>query len=418
MEEFTEKIVVIILAGGKGERLSVVGENGVIRGQLTEYRAKTSLSFAGKYRMADIVLSNCWNSKLYKIFVLTQYKSQTLYRHIAQWQPKFIPERGDCLEIIQPQAWTTPELEPYSGTADAVYENLFWIQNLKPELVLVLSSDHVYKMDYRDLILFHRKRQAELTVVAKETDDRESAKRSGVLQVDQDYKVIGFEEKPREPKSIPGKPGTFLISMGIYVFNHKAMAKVLKADAADVGSKHDFGHNIIPKMVAEDREVFAFPFKGYWQDIGTIDSYHAAQMDLVSTLPQFNLYDKEWPWWTFGEQWPPGKIVFHGTIKNLLYCEGCIIDRAEIYSSVISPGVKIGMDARISNSVIMEGVTIEPRAVVNRGIIDKDNVIPADAVIEAGRMNYEGVQKDKIGITPSGIVVMPRYLKPGEEAKS
>lgn len=309
-------------------------------------------------------------------------------------------------------------MEPYVGTADAVYENLYSVLRFKPEIDLILAGDHVYKMDYRDLISFHQEKQAELTIAALETDDRDLAKRSGVLSINENKKLIGFEEKPREPKTIPGKPDRFLISMGIYAFRHQTMVEELISDAANPRSQHDFGKNIIPKMVGEGRNVFAFQFQGYWRDIGTIDAYYDAQMDLVSVVPEFNLYDKSWPWLTFGEQRPPTKIVFDERIKNSIISEGCIIDRGEIQGSIISPGVTVAMDAQIINSVILENVTIGARARIVKTIIDKKNNIPSGSIIEAGNIKYEGEQKEKIEMTPSGIVVIPRYFEPWEEIES
>lgn len=408
MEEFTEKTAVIILAGGKGERL----------GGLVRHRAKPAVSFAGKYRMIDFVLSNCLHSGLNRIIVPTQYKSQSLIDHLGEWEPKFILERGESLRAVQPQARTTQELEPYTGTADAVFENLYSVSRFKPEIDLILAGDHIYKMDYRDLIFFHRKKEADLTIAVLETDDRELAKRSGVLQTDENRRVIDFEEKPQEPKSLPDKPGTFLISMGIYVFNHRIMVEELISDAKNPKSKHDFSKNIIPKMIKEEKKVFPFCFKGYWRDIGTTDAYYETQMDLVSIVPEFNLYDEEWPWLTFGKQRPPSKIVFDDRIKNSIISEGCIIDRGEISGSIISPGVKIGMDVQIINSVILENVTIGEGTRIVKAIIDKENNIPPNSIIETGNIKYEGKSKANIEVTPSGIVVVPRYFEPWEEAES
>lgn len=407
MEEFARKTVVIILAGGKGERL----------GSLTGHRAKPAVPFAGRFRMIDFVLSNCVHSGLNKIIVPTQYRSLSLTDHLDEWKRNFIIERGEALKAVQPQGRTTPELEPYFGTADAVYENLYSVIRFKPELDLILAGDHIYKMDYRHLISSHLETQADLTVAALETTNKDSAIRSGVLLTDHNKQIFGFEEKPQEPKSIPDKPGTFLISMGIYVFNHKVMVEELISDAENPASKHDFGRNIIPKMVSRQRKVFAFPFKGYWRDIGTIDAYYAAQMDLVSMVPEFNLYDDSWPWLTFGKQRPSAKFVFDERIKKSIISEGCIIDRGEIQGSILSPGVKVGMDAQIIDSVILDDVTVGAGARIIKAIIDKKNPIPPGSNIEAGNIKLEGGQKEKIEITPSGIIMVPRYFEPGEEVE-
>lgn len=406
MKEVAKKTVVIILAGGRGERLV----------QLTRHRAKSAVSFAGKFRIIDFVLSNCLHSGLNMIIMPTQYKSLSLTDHLDRWKHQFITERGECLKAIQPQGRTTLELEPYLGTADAVYENLYSVLSLQPEFDLILGGDQIYKMDYRDLILFHQEKQAELTIVALEMRDRESAKRFGVLEIDEDQKVIGFKEKPQEPKSVPGKPDTVLISMGIYVFSHKVMVEQLRVDAENPKSQHDFGKNIIPEMIRERRNVFAFPFRGYWRDVGTIDAYYEAQMDLVSVTPQFSLYDEDWPWLTFGKQHPPAKIVFDARIKNSIISEGCIIDRGEIWNSVLSPVVKVGIDTEIKDSVIMDNVTIGSGSRIIKAIIDKNNTIPPGSVIEFGNIKYE--QKEKIEVTPSGIITIPRYFEPWEEVEA
>jgi len=394
-----KKTVVIILAGGKGERL----------GSLTGHRAKPAVSFAGRFRTIDFVLSNCLHSGLNKIIIPTQYKSLSLTDHLDEWKRNFVIERGEALKTVQPQGRTTKELEPYLGTADAVYENLYSVTKLNPEIDLILAGDHVYKMDYRKLISFHLENQAELTVAALETTDRDSATRSGVLLTDQDNRIIGFEEKPQRPKSIPNKPGTFFISTGIYVFNHKVLVEELVTDAEDSSSTHDFGRDIIPKILSKKLKAFAFPFKGYWRDIGTIDAYYEAQMNLVSMEPEFNLYDEDWPWLTFGKQRPATKFVFDERIRRSIISEGCIIDRGEISGSIISPGVKVGMDAQIIDSVIFDDVTVGAGSRIVRAIIDSDNPIPPDSIIEAGNIRLKMKHRENIEVTASGIVVVPRF---------
>jgi len=399
MEELLKKTVVIILAGGKGERL----------GSLTSQRAKPAVSFAGRFRMIDFVLSNCLHSGLSKIIVPTQYRSLSLTDHLDEWKRSFIIERGEALKTVQPQGRTTMELEPYLGTADAVYENLYSVRKFNPELDLILAGDHIYGMDYRELIFHHLENKADLTVAALETTDPESAARSGVLLTDQNNQIIGFEEKPKKPKSIPNKPGTFLISTGIYVFNHKVLVEELISDAENPLSKHDFGRNIIPEMVNKKLKVSAFSFKGYRRDIGTIDAYYEAQMGLVSTVPEFNLYNNDWPWLTFGKQRPPTKFVFDERIKNSIISEGCIIDRGEIRGSIISPGVKVGMDAQIIDSVILDDVTVGAGTRIVKAIVDSDNPIPPNSNIEAGSIKLKMKHKENIEVTSSGIVLVPRF---------
>ncbi|MBI2626523.1 MAG: NTP transferase domain-containing protein [Candidatus Nealsonbacteria bacterium] len=391
--ELTDSTTTLILAGGAGERLR----------PLTEHRAKPAVSFGGKYRIIDFVLSNCLHSRLRRIFALPQYEPVSLEGHLNSWSRIFSTEMGEYLQILSPRSQADHALEPYDGTADAVLQNIKYLIRERPEYVLILAGDQIYKMDYRELIAFHHERKADLTIAAAQVDS-ESAKRSGVIEAGEKQKVVGFEEKPENPKSS-------LVSMSVYVFSFKMLIEELEADAKDPRSKHDFGKNIIPKMLGKRRGIFVFPLidketqkPGYWRDLGTTESYHEASMDLCSVKPEFNLYDENWFWRTTIRQLPPAKTVFRSEVKESIICEGCVIDDAGIYRSILSPEVTVGRGVSISNSIIMRGVKIGDGARINKAIIDKENVIPAGSIIEAGAMRYDG----EYTVTPSGIVAIGR----------
>jgi glucose-1-phosphate adenylyltransferase len=391
--------MVIILAGGRGERLL----------PLTERRSKPAVPFAGKYRIIDFPLSNCINSGLQKILIIVQVKSASLIQHINLGWNIFSSEMGEYCRVLPPRLGVGEHL--YTGTADAVFQNLYHIEAEEPDRVLILSGDQIYKMDYGLLLVFHSLNEADLTIAALETEDIELARRSGVLEIDYQQRVIGFEEKPAEPKSIPGCPNKYLISMGIYCFDSNELIGELEEDSLKENSSHDFGKDIIPEMVEDmERKVCAFVFKkntgepDYWLDIGTIDSYYQAHMDLLTISPQFNLYDQRWPWRTYQRQLPPAKIVFSADVRDSIVGEGCIIDEAEVVHSIISPGVRIGKGVKIFDSLIMNGTVIEDNSFIMKAIVDKENIIPAGSVIHYGKMSFSG----KYEVTDSGIVVIPR----------
>lgn len=394
MEEITEITQTIILAGGAGERLR----------PLTEHRAKPAVSFGGKYRIIDFVLSNCLHSRLRKIWVLPQYEPVSLQGHLNSWSRIFSTEMGEYLQLLSPRSQADHALAPYTGTADAVSQNIKYLMREKPKYILILAGDQIYKMDYREIIAFHHERKADLTIAAAQVDI-ESAKRSGVIEMGEKQKVIGFEEKPGNPKS-------FLVSMSVYVFNSKILIEKLEADAADPESNHDFGKNIIPKMLKNGKSIFVFPIidketgkPGYWRDLGTIESYYEANMDLCSVKPEFNLYDQDWFWRTAVRQLAPAKTVFRKDEKESIVCEGCVVDDAGIYHSILSPEVRVGRGVVISNSIIMRGVEIGDNVRINKAIIDKENKIPNGSIIEAGNMQYGGEYE----VSPSGIVVIGRH---------
>ncbi|UJS16255.1 MAG: glucose-1-phosphate adenylyltransferase [Candidatus Jettenia sp.] len=396
-----KKVLVMILAGGQGERLY----------PLTKDRAKPAVPFGGIYRIIDFTLSNCINSMLRRICVLTQYKSYSLDRHLRIGWNIFNSELGEFIENVPPQKriydmW-------YQGTADAVYQNTYVLERERPEKVLILAGDHIYKMDYRELIEFHIAKKSDLTVPCIEVPVSE-ATRFGVIAINNEQQIINFDEKPANPKPIPSNPGVALVSMGIYLFDTQILVKRI-VDDAKKESNHDFGKNIIPSMINKDR-VFAFVFNDknnkavkYWRDIGTLDSYWEANMDLIQIDPIFNLYDKYWPIRTYHEQLPPAKTVFsesfpggrYAKVLDSLVSNGCIISGAHVERSVVSPDVRIDSHSEILDSVLMEGVRIGKNVKIRKAIIDKFVTVP-----DGKRIGYN-LEEDarQFTITGKGIVV-------------
>ncbi|NUO07302.1 MAG: glucose-1-phosphate adenylyltransferase [Candidatus Brocadia sp.] len=405
-DNLLKKVLVMVLAGGQGERLY----------PLTKDRAKPAVPFGGIYRIIDFTLSNCVNSGLRKMCVLTQYKSYSLDRHLRIGWNIFNNDFGEFIENIPPQKRISDLW--YQGTADAVYQNIYVLDRERPERVLILAGDHIYKMDYRELIEFHVGMNADLTVPCIEVPINE-AKRFGVLGVDNEQRIIEFDEKPANPKSIPSNPEMALASMGIYLFNTELLVKRLIDDNKKY-TQHDFGKNIIPSMITKDR-VFAFVFNDknnkavkYWRDIGTLDAYWEANMDLVQIDPVFNLYDRCWPIRTYHEQFPPAKAVFSesfpggrcGMVLDSLVSNGCIISGARVERSIISPDVRIDCHSEIRDSIIMEGVRIGKNARVQKAIIDKSVIIP-----DGAQIGYNlGEDVKQFTVTEKGIVVAHKQM--------
>lgn len=400
-------VLSLVLAGGKGERLA----------PLTTPRAKPAVPFGGKYRIIDFTLSNCINSTIKKIAVITQYKSLSLDRHVQLgWQRLVSPELGEFIYTVPAQQQVGERW--YSGTADAVFQNIFFIEKINLPYLLVLSGDHIYKMDYSEMLDFHIQHGALSTIAAIEVDT-DSARAFGVMQVDEDGRIIGFEEKPAEPKTIPGKPGQCLASMGIYLFNTDDIIHSLKKDAAS-SSSHDFGKNIIPELIKTGR-VFAYNFQDenkksakYWRDVGTIDAYWEANMDLVSVDPQLNLYDEHWPIRTHQRQCPPVKFVFAqeypggrlGHALDSIVSDGCIISGGRVLNSVLSPNVRINSWAEVQESILMENVEIGRKCKIRRAIIDKNVFIPSETII-----GYDPEEdRKRFHVSPNGIVVVPKAI--------
>lgn len=400
-------IFTMVLAGGKGERLQ----------PLTEHRAKPAVPFGGKYRIIDFTLSNCLNSGLRRVAVLIQYKSHSLDRHIRIGWDVLNAELGEYIASIPPQQRISEEW--YRGTADAVYQNLFLLDGEQSEYVLILAGDHIYKMNYMEMFHWLVAKDADVVVGAIDIPIQEAG-RFGVMAVDKDYRVTRFDEKPTNPTPIPNDPNVAFGSMGIYLFRTKSLREELIADAKE-GSAHDFGKNIIPRMLA-NRKVYAFKFQDanrkavkYWRDIGTLDAYWEANLDLVAVDPLFNLYDQQWPIRTYQGQFPPAKFVFAqdyqggrmGVALDSIVCGGCIISGGRVQNSVLSPNVRIQDHADVRDSVIMENVEIGEHSRIRRAIIDKDVVIPAKTEIGYDRE----ADAQRFTVTESGLVVISKGMK-------
>jgi len=402
-----ENVLAVVLAGGKGSRLE----------PLTRDRAKPAVPFGGAYRIIDFTLSNCLHSRIRKILVLTQYKAASLDRHInIGWRHLFCRELGEFIDVVPPQQRIDENW--YLGTADAVYQNIYTIEKERPQYVVILAGDHIYKMDYGKLVETHIANQADMTVASLRVTKAE-ARDFGVMAVDETNRVVGFEEKKKEPKTIPGDPEHCLASMGVYVFTAKFMFDQLCRDATVEESQHDFGRNIIPSIIDTHR-VFAYPFidenlksDAYWRDVGTLDAYYEANMDLVSVDPLLNVYDEHWPLRTYHPNYPPPKFVFagegadsrRGQALDSVVCTGSIVSGGTVSGSIVGSNCRINSYAHVQDSILFEGVNVGRHAKVRRAIIDKGVHIPPG--IEIG---YDVEQDRARGFTISegGIVVIAK----------
>jgi len=401
--------LVFILAGGKGNRLM----------PLTRYRSKPAVPFGSQYRIIDFTVSNCINSGLRRIYVLTQYKSNSLAWHVRYaYGHHFVPEAGHFLTTVPPQQLTSEDW--YRGTADAVYQNFQFLQAIAPRFALILAGDHVYKMNYGSLIEFHASRAAHVTVAVVETPIDRARKQFGVLELDEDGRVVSFVEKPEDPVPTPHNPRTCFSSMGIYVFNTDVLEDVLVEDAHDPESGHDFGRDILPR-IHKSLRVFGYSFIDsatgapcYWRDVGTLEQYYDANIDLITPLPALNLYDPTWPIYTYTQPLPAAKFVLAddwgsartGHAINSLVSNGCIISGATVVGSVISPDVRIDEYSTVANSIVMSGARIGKHVRIVRAIVDKGAVIPDGSVLEAGNVAFN----DDYDVTESGIVVVPKKM--------
>ncbi|MEA2638840.1 MAG: glucose-phosphate adenylyltransferase [Chloroflexota bacterium] len=358
-------VVSLILAGGQGERLSV----------LSRERAKPAVPFGGKYRIIDFTLSNCVNSGLYDVAVLTQYRPHSLNDHIGIGRPWDLDRTHRGVRLLQPFLGRH-DSDWYRGTADAVYQNLGFISSKPDDQILILSGDHVYRMDYRRMVDFHERMGADATVAVFEVPIEE-ANRFGTLITDDEDRVIAFEEKPANPRSS-------LISMGVYVFDRAVLQERLTEDAG-ARSTHDFGHDIIPSMVGRDN-VYAYRFHGYWRDVGTVESYWDANMELLEDPPPFDLYDPDWVIHTRSEERPPARILNDAQLHRSLVSHGCTI-QGTVEHSVLSPGVCVGPGAIVRDSILMTDTVIEAGAIVDRSILDKEVRVGAGAVVGFGEAN-------------------------------
>ena len=406
-------VLTIILAGGKGTRLE----------PLTRDRAKPAVPFGGLYRIVDFTLSNCINSGLRKVLVLTQFKSRSLDRHIRLGWNFLSPELGEWIESLPPQQRIDEHW--YKGTADAIYQNIYSIEKEDPGRILILAGDHIYKMDYSAMLAAHDDRQADLTIGCIPVPLSES-EMFGIMETDGTGRVVGFKEKPKVCNPLPDDPRRALGSMGIYVFNTRVMFELLCEDAAKPDSGHDFGKDIIPGMIAAGARVYAHRFVAdepgktpYWRDVGTIDAYYQANLDLVAVQPELNLYDNDWPIRTLQPQSPPPKFVHaaeglpgqarRGEALDSIVSPGCIVSGGHVIRSVLSPRVRVNSYAVVEGSILLEDVDVGRYCRVRRAIIDKAVKLPPYTVLG---YDPEFDRRRGFTVTESGIVVVPKAEPP------
>ena len=405
VSRLTRDTLALIMAGGRGSRLK----------QLTMWRAKPAMSFGGKFRIIDFPLSNCINSGIRRIGVLTQYKAHSLIKHIQQGWGMFRGEFGEFVELLPAQQRI--ETSWYAGTADAIFQNIDIIRNHKPEYVLILAGDHVYKMDYGAMLAWHVAQGADITIGCLEVPI-EQAHAFGVMGVDRENRVKTFEEKPEHPPAIPGQADRSLCSMGIYIFNKDFLIEQLIKDADSNQSSHDFGKDVIPGLIDKYR-AYAYPFRdpdsgelGYWRDVGTVDSYWEANMELIGITPELNLYDKDWPIWTYQEQLPPAKFVFddearRGMAVDSMVSGGCIISGAKVSKSVLFSSVEVEAHSRVEHSVILPEVRIGENCTIHRAVIDEGCDIPPGTQIGVNREEDE----KRFYVSKGGVtLVVPEML--------
>jgi len=401
VSRLTRDTLALILAGGRGSRLK----------QLTDWRAKPSVPFGGKFRIIDFPLSNCMNSGIRRVGVLTQYKAHSLILHIQKGWGFLRGELGEFIELL-PAQQRVDETSWYSGTANAVYQNLDIIRNHDPRFVLVLAGDHVYKMDYGPMLAYHVEQGADMTVGCIEVPLKE-ATAFGVMSIDADQRVVKFTEKPKEPEHMPNAPELALASMGIYIFNTAFLYEQLIKDADNRSSAHDFGKDIIPDAISRYR-VMAYPFRdpdtgqrAYWRDVGTIDAFWKANMELIGVTPELNLYDHEWPIWTYQEQWPPAKFVFNdegrrGMAIDSMVSGGCIISGATVRRSLLFSNVQVNSHSLVEDSVVLPDVSVGERCRLRKVVIDKGCDIPNDTVIGEDRSQ----DMRRFFVTDEGVVIV------------
>ena len=397
----------IVLAGGMGSRLS----------PLTDNRAKPAVPFGGKYRIIDFTLTNCLHSELRRILVLTQYKSHSLQKHLRDGWSVFNPELGEYITVVPPQMRTGEQW--YAGTADAIYQNLWLLSRSEAKYVIVLSGDHIYRMDYAPMLEQHRLTGADLTIACMEVPVEE-ARSFGVIDINEDKRILAFVEKPEQPPTIAGDPTKSLASMGIYIFSSDALIELLEKDALNAFSSNDFGHDIIPEAII-DKNVYAYRFgdligrvsqDAYWRDVGTIDSFYQANMDLLQPVPPINLYQSDWPIRTYEQQLPPARTVssstgHEGIFINSIISNGVIISGGSVHNSILSSDVRIDDGAAIENSILFNHVQVGKGCRLQNCIIDKHVKIPAGT--EIGFDPFEDARR--FTISEQGIVVVPeKYL--------
>ncbi|MDJ0928372.1 MAG: glucose-1-phosphate adenylyltransferase [Gammaproteobacteria bacterium] len=404
VSQLTQSTMGVIMAGGRGQRLQ----------DLTSNRAKPATPFGGKYRIIDFSLSNCVNSGIRQILVLTQYKAHSLIQHVQRGWGYLRGELGEFVDIVPAQQqrgeWW------YRGTADAVYQNLEIIDEFGPERVLVLAGDHVYKMDYGPMIAYHVENKATITVGVVQVPVRQATS-YGVMTVDESQRIIRFDEKPANPEPMPGRDDVALASMGIYVFDRSFLVERLIEDSAKPESHHDFGKNIIPDSIEQHR-VFAYPFEdvetsaqAYWRDVGTVDAFYDANLELVHVHPELNLYDEDWPIWTYQQQVPSAKFVLddegrRGMALNSMIAGGCIVSGASVRESLLFFNVTVAEQSDIFRSVVLPEVVIGRRCQIRRAVIDEGCVIPDGTEIGVD----PGHDRERFHVTENGVVLVTRAM--------
>lgn len=405
VSRLTRDTLALILAGGRGSRLK----------QLTLWRAKPAVPFGGKFRIIDFPLSNCINSGIRRIGILTQYKAHSLINHVQQGWGMFRGEFGEFVELLPAQQRI--QASWYEGTADAVYQNIDIIRAHEPEYVLILAGDHIYKMDYGGMLAFHVEKKADITVGCIEVPLKE-ASAFGVMGINNDGQIHSFIEKPDKPEPMPGNKDHALCSMGIYIFNRDFLIEQLIRDADTPYSSHDFGKNIIPSIL-EKYSAYAYPFRnleagkmGYWRDVGTVDAFWAANLELIGVQPELNLYDKDWPIWTYQEQLPPAKFVFddddrRGLAIDSMVSGGCIIAGATVRRSLLFSSVHVEDHSKVEQSVILPEVEIGENCQIHKAVIDKGCYIPPGTEIGLDRKK----DAEKYYVSPGGVtLVIPEML--------
>jgi glucose-1-phosphate adenylyltransferase len=406
VSRLTSGTVAVIMAGGRGERLK----------DLTKHRCKPATPFGGKFRIIDFVLSNCINSGIRQIAVLTQYKAQSLIQHIQRGWSYLRGEMGEFVEIIPAQQQIGEHW--YRGTADSVFQNLEFLRSHRPTHVLILAGDHIYKMDYGPMIAYHEQCEADITVGVVDVTIGQ-AREFGIMTTDETNRITKFAEKPKDPDPIPGSANMARASMGIYVIAMERLEKLLIDDAANASSAHDFGRNIIPPSI-DTLRVFAYPFQNietraqsYWRDVGSLDAFYEANMELVAAVPELNIYDRQWPIWTYQAQQPPAKFVLdedgrRGIAVNSMVTGGCIISGAYVTNSLLSTEVRIDEGSRVEHSVLLPGVTVGRDCQLRRCIMDEHCVVP-----DGMRIGHDAYADGKrFYVTEGGVaVVTPDMLK-------
>ncbi len=416
--EKMDKVLAMLMAGGAGDRLQ----------PLTRERSKGAVPFGGKFRLIDLTLSNCINSGLRRIFVLTQYLSESLNQHIQEGWGISSAGLGDYIYCVPAQQKLGEDW--YRGTADAVRQNLDLVRKKDVQNILILSGDHVYKMNYSQLVAYHGMKKAGMTISAVRARKEQAAGRLGVLDIDQDHRLIGFEEKPAQPKTLTDAPDYTLASMGVYIFNIDVLIQALQMKG------QDFGKDVIPRMIRKNYDIFVYDYEvenriedfeievkdgirekilvektgdsSYWKDVGSIDSYYEANIDLLSVDPPFSLYGDRWPLRTYQRPRPPSKCIFGGQILQSILCDGCIVSGGIVRDSILSPGVIIERDAVVEQSVIFDDVICEPGARIRRAIVDKESRIRAGASVGYDR---ETDIRRGCTISDNGIVIVPKGME-------